>query len=518
MTTDPRVRLLAGIDTAEVGDVVRLLDDPTVRVTGDVSAWRHQVILYTLVDLLSRVFRRLDLAVDAGTPAADGLPPGGATVADRLNAIRQHAPLAPLPASEHPTLIVHVGGGSGPADLHVDASEWQSYLGSRPSRLEPPRLDSAVGSVVAACHAGARICSMLLADVLEPSDVDDEVYTSALTYRASCDPIDDAEPLPIGPLDTVLVGAGSVGGGAAYTMAYEPNLAGQLVACDPQTLDDTNPYRSILATVGGALAHESKCDSIARVLAHHTDLTVDVQAMTITDWESRQPAPPTLPLVLVAVDTRESRELVQDALPLDVVNAAVGTDLVAVSGHRTGTGPCMCCLHMPEVLDAASIKNRLIADATGIAQPRVNELRVRRVPLDEVTLRAVERHRDLKPGALAHHAGATLDNLYTADILYGETKVQTDTGVTVAVAAPFVTALAGALLAGEAFKRSTSGLHTYALGVDGPGIQYRENPYLPRHGHLDPHIPRADICLCRSVRRLRHLAAAHSLELTDLTT
>lgn len=295
-------------------------------------------------------------------------------------------------------------------------------------------------------------------------------------------------------------------------------MAGHLTVCDPQNLDETNPFRAVLATATAAAAHEAKADEIKRALAHHHLLAVDAHATTITAWEAMQADPQALPLALVAVDTRESRELIQDALPLEAVNAAVGADLIAVSGHRTGSGPCMCCLHMPEVLDAAAIKNRLIANGTGLDQNQVNELRVRRTPLDDPHLRHIERHRRLEPGALANHAGATLDELYNADILYGETEVTTASGTTVAVAAPFVTALAGVLLAGEALKRTTPAMRPYALGTDGPAIQYRENPYAPAHGYLDAHVPRSGICLCRSVRRLRVLADLHGLDLDTLAT
>jgi hypothetical protein len=61
-------------------------------------------------------------------------------------------------------------------------------------------------------------------------------------------------------------------------------------------------------------------------------------------------------------------------------------------------------------------------------------------------------------------------------------------------------------------------MHAYALGPDGPATQYRENPYVPDHGYLDPHVARSAVCLCRSVRRLRVLADLHGLALDTLTT
>jgi hypothetical protein len=94
--TDPRVRFLAGVDDADVAEVLQMLDGPTIRITARVTEWRHQVLLYALVDLLGRLFPRLDVAVDLDAPAADGLPPGGVTVGERIQAVRFRSPLEPL--------------------------------------------------------------------------------------------------------------------------------------------------------------------------------------------------------------------------------------------------------------------------------------------------------------------------------------------------------------------------------------------------------------------------------------
>lgn len=503
------------MDAARVGDVVALLDNPTIRITMTSTTWSHQVLLYGLVDLLGRIFPRLDVAVEDAAAAA-GLPPGGHTVTERIAAIRARSPLAPLPAVAE-AVTIHVGPGDDPADVYVDASEWQSYLGTRPSRLIAPRRNTAVGPLAAACRAGARVYSHLLRSIITLPAAGDEVYMSALTYTTGSDPLSDPVPARTGLLDSLLVGAGSVGGAAGYTFAYEPDLTGRIGVCDPDHLDDTNPFRSMLATAAAAAANAAKVEEFAAALVHQTGLDVIDHQMSITDWEAEQPGQTALPLVLVAVDSRESRERIQDALPLNLVNAAVGGDIVVVSGHRTGCGPCVCCLHMPDVLDAKRIKNRLIADATGIPLHEVNVMRVTEQRLNEFHLRRIEARRGLARGALGHRVGATVDELYNADLLYGEMPATTGEGTTVAVASPFVTALAGVLLAGEALKHSTPELAAYALGPGGAAVAYRENVFEPDHAYTDPALPRAEVCLCRSVQRLRVLADLHNLDLAALT-
>lgn len=514
--TDPRVRFLSGVRDEDVSAVLQLLDEPTVRIESDTADnWRTQVLLLALVDLLGRLFPRLDIAVDDAIPASPNLPPGGATLGERLAEVRQQSPLAPL-APGVADRTVHAGGGDRSAEIYVDGSGWQCYVGSRPSRLAPPQIETAVGPLAAACHAAARLYASLLATVREHAPFADEMYLSLLTYEIGSDPLVEPEVAQVGPLNAFLVGAGSVGGAAAYVMKFEPVLAGTLAVLDGQSLDESNPYRAILAHPLDAAAKAPKVDAVATALTHHEHLRVLTFQQTLVEWEATQPSQQALPLLLVAVDSREERESIQDSLPLDVVNVAVGPELVAVSGHRTGSGPCMCCLHMPQTLDAAAIRNSLIAKATGIRQEQVNVLRVGAVRLQPPTLRAIEAHRRLPEGSLDRYAGATLDNLYNVELLYGEAVVQTGTGSRLAVAAPFVTALAGVLLAGECFKRATPDLLQYALSSVGRGVQYRENPFNPEFGCLDPHIGRSPICLCRSIRRLRLTAEVYGLDVAAL--
>lgn len=510
--SDPRLRFLTGSPDDDE-EVLRLLDNSTIRVMSTVplAERRHQVLLFVLVDLLGRVFPRVDVAVEARTAAAPSLPPGPPTVGARLKDIGRHSPLGAQPGGE-PVVTIHVGPGASDADIHVDASEWQSYLGTRESRLPAPRRECSIGPMAAACRAAATAYALVLAPVRQAAAPPEESYRSSLSHRVATDPLSDPFPESPDPLDLLQVGAGSIGGATAVALRYEIGLAGRLVACDYEQLDDTNPYRALLATAAAAAARANKAEELKAALAHHAGLEVKPHVRNVTEWEATLVGPTALPLTLVAVDSRESRELIQDALPLDVINAAVDGDVLAVSGHRTGSGACMCCLHMPAVLDAAQIKNRLIASATGISQGQVNELRVRSTPLADILLRHVELHRRLPPGALSAYAGRTLDDLYAAEILYNESVVMTTTGTRVAVAAPFVTALAGVLLAAEAIKRSTPALAPYALGPDGPAIRYWENPYLSHHGWLDEHVPRGEICLCRSTRRLRMLADLYGLD------
>lgn len=514
--TDPRLRLISGGVAAnddDLAEIVGRLDDPTIRIVlaGPAPTWHHQLLLLTLVDLCGRLFPRLDIDVHGVAAAHDLLPPGPATLADRVIAVRVRSPLEPLPPAEA-TLTILIGTDPATsADLFVDAHGWQSYVGTVPSRLPHEAPIVAVGPIAAAARAGAHVMRRLV--MRGPLPVPDEMYESALTYRSGTTPIDDpAGPAPTS-INAALAGAGSIGGAAVYTFEHQPHLEGHFEAVDDQTVADENPYRALLATRTAAAQQQPKVDVVTERLAHHPNLEVTGQQVRFAAFDAQRPEPGPWPLVLVAVDTVEARREIQDALPLDVVNAACDPDFVMISGHRTGDGPCLYCLHIGDILDSRQIKNKLIAEATGLPEAEVNARRAAADHrLDAKTIRTIETNRRLAPGSLAQHEGTTLDELWDAALLYGQVQVQASGGAQIAVASPFITAFAGVLLAGECFKRCNAERDAFALGP-GRATRVTTNPYATLMEEFVERLDRwpTSECLCRSARRLRLTAERYGL-------
>lgn len=509
---DRRLRVISGSDQ-DAAAILAVLDDTSIRIVlpAGVPTWEHQLLAITLVDLLGRLFPRVHVDGLDEALADPALPPGTALLADRVAAAHGHGGLVRAPLHTDP-YTVRIGTGTEPADLYVDAAGWQSYTGTAPSRLRPAASVAVpIGPLAAACRAAALITDHALASLRPARPPQPSVYASALTYTTGVDPLD--EPTPVADhLDAVLVGAGSIGGAAVYAFTHTPALAGRLVIVDPQRLEPRNLDRALLATAAVAEKREPKVAVASAALEHHPDLAVEPFEGTITDYHATLARNQPLPTVLAAVDSAASRRAIQDCLPLDLINAACHPHEITVSGHRTDLGPCVCCLHMTDLLNRDLIKMRLIAQATGFPEPAVTELLVTRAPLTPAHLRHVERHRRLAAGALDRYLGQTLHALWDGELLYGATPVTTRSG-TVAVAAPFVTALAGVLLAGEALKAGTPELGGHRLGPDGPATKYTENPYAtPLHAQLSnpPRWPTSE-CLCRSSRRLRILRQLYVL-------
>jgi hypothetical protein len=168
---------------------------------------------------------------------------------------------------------------------------------------------------------------------------------------------------------------------------------------------------------------------------------------------------------------------------------------------------------MAQVLDAAQIKVRLIARSTGLNERLVVAYLVSPVPLTKETLMFIEDRRGLPRGALSSYEGRSLDDLWTNELVYGGDRVETVGGGTAVVAAPFVTAIAGFMLAAEAVKYVLPAAAQWRLGPSGVATKYEEGPYAsPEYARLSsPPRWAGSECICRSIRRTRILYARYGL-------
>jgi hypothetical protein len=513
--SDPRLRVTQRGPAGEDA-IIAALDDTTVAliIEEDVERRDVQLMLLAMVDLLGRVFPRIAVT-GADTAAHPELPPGPTKLTERITEARANGiePLEP----EHPTITVAIGRAAAPADLHIDAAGWQSYLGTEPSQLDVPGGVVPVGALAAACRGAAHTFAAATRSLFSGFAPPIAVYSSALTWRHASSPLDEPAAPDLGVLEAVLVGAGSVGGAAVYTLARTPDLTGALDIVDPQTLEPENFDRALLAGRRVAAGRPEKTAVAAAALAHLAPgLDARAHHMTVGEFVASRSRETPLPLVLCAVDSARARRSLQDCLPLEVINAACWPEEIAVSGHVTDRGPCVCCLHMRELLNAETIQAKLIAGATGMNFLDVVVMLAQRVPLPLHALRFIEMRTSRPEGSLTGYAGRLLIELWREQFLYGAATLRTPDGTVAAVAAPWVTALAGTLLAGEALKSTSQPAACWRLGPDpdSPAIKYSENPYnSPGDALLTrPERWEGAECLCRSPRRLELLRQRYGLQ------
>jgi hypothetical protein len=511
--TDRRARLVAGPPEV-VEEILGVLDEVTIRVVlSEELPWRRQLLVLALVDLLGRLFPRIDVVGAAEREADTLLPPGPPLLGARIAEARTHGTALEDPGAVAAVTVVVGDHDTVPADiagevLCCDGDGWQAYLGPDPSALTGEGdHHNPIGPLVAACRAAARAFAVA-AGAHGPTVPElTPTYWSGLTYDTGSSPLMSVELPAPGPLAAVLAGAGSVGGAATYAFARVPGLSGELFVVDEQDYADNNPDRALLATNVVVAAHDPKAEHVRAVLAHLVDLRVDPFRGTIQNWVGLRPLGP-LPLVLCSFDSVASRRSLQDCLPLEVINAACGGDDVAVSGHLTNDGPCVYCLHVPGVLDTDRITFNLIVASTGLPPRLIQAWLEQRVTLGPTELRRIESLQGMPAGQLDGYVGCTLEELHRLALAYGEFTAELHGGVA-AVAAPWVTALAGFILAGEALKASTSAYKPYRLGPWSPRRnRYEETAYGSASNAIVGPVARwkGSECLCRSPRRLRLLS------------
>lgn len=518
--TDTRLRVIRRGATGAVEDqaLIKRLDDTTIRVRVAEPDWSVQLVAETIVDLLGRLFPRIEVIVDTAAQSDPRLPPGPPLVAERLERARRHGRKPQDP--QQPTVTVQVGPGAEPADLCVDGHGWQAYLGRQPSQVPHGPTDEVPhGPLTAAARGAAHTFQLAMRGLIPTIELPQSAYWSALDYSEAEDPLEVPRLASGSRLLAVQAGAGSIGGAAVYSFARTPGLEGRLNVVDPQSLEARNFDRALLATAEVSAREEPKADVAVAALAHLSGLDAHAHVTDLAGFMASRPREQVLPLTLCAVDSREARRAIQDCLPLDLINAACNQSDSIVSGHRTGSGPCVACLFMAAWMDVEQVRYRLIARATGVPETTVLTWMTQQVPLDRLVLRKIAVRRGLAKEAFDQYAGSTVEVLWRQELVYGGVKVTTASGAVVVVAAPWVTALAGFLMAGEAHKAGDAALADYRLGpyAGAPGIHYSESAYASPRLFQITNPPRwtDEACLCNSPRRRELIVARYGLTEDD---
>ncbi|HEV7679553.1 MAG TPA: ThiF family adenylyltransferase [Candidatus Dormibacteraeota bacterium] len=511
---DPRIRLISG-GSEHAEAILAALDNSTIRITisGDQPALGHQLVAIALVDLLSRLFPRLDIDVALTATTATALPLEPKSLIEHLRDVRRYGGLLPVDP-DTPAFIIAVGPGETCADLYVDGNGWQSYIGTQPSQLTQTSSKVPFGPLVAACLAAAHAFDLVLGPFRTPREIPLSVYSSLLGFTTSPAPLADADVKPEATVDLLLVGAGSIGGAAILALRYLPTLSGNVVIVDPEHLEPPNTVKAILAQHHDAATGANKVDVAKRALAHFDGLVVQTLPVRIDAYYASLDRTAVFPTVLCAVDSAESRRDIQDCLPLEVINAACHPEEISISHHITDDGPCVCCLHMADVLNSEQKRTRIIARDTGFDEREVIVMLNTRQQLSPEHLRKIEHHCMMQEHALDQYEGRTLYDLWHGKLLYAEALIHLDGGDTqVTVATPFVTALAGFMLAAEAVKPTTIDPHLQ-LGPHSRASRYVENPFAsPEYAQLDsPPRWNTPACLCRSPRRIHLMRDRYGLE------
>jgi hypothetical protein len=232
--------------------------------------------------------------------------------------------------------------------------------------------------------------------------------------------------------DSALAGVGAVGAAFLHALWAWPDLTGKLLIADNDAkgIDATNLNRTI--TFARRHVGHPKASTAHAILSGGA-LELDSEDKSIRELD---PLPPVL---VSAVDTNRSRRTIQQAYPARLFSAST-RDLRAevLRCGPPGQGPCLSCFNEPE---------RLIPD---------DELhrRLRAASAEELAGLAKEAGVSLTDAKLFQERGGCAEAGARLISQLRDEEAPTEFAV------GFVSALAGALLAGELVKES--------LGAHGP--------------------------------------------------
>ena len=217
-----------------------------------------------------------------------------------------------------------------------------------------------LGAAAAACLAVGRIFNEILLQDSEQRSTTNVRLSTFLCEKGET-PKSVANDNWQLPSDTVLVGVGAVGNGAAWVLGRSP-ARGTLHIIDHECLELSNLQRYVLAM--RADDGKPKVDIAAPFF--NGDVRCTPKQMMWADfaekcgygWQH----------VLVALDTAADRRSVQASLPAWIANAWTQPGDLGVSVHHRfdGDGACLACLYLRT--NAAPNEDELVATALAIPQ------------------------------------------------------------------------------------------------------------------------------------------------------
>jgi len=481
MSVDARIEFIG--TTFKSSDIVRvaqLLDSFHIHLRGTATS---AALLLNILNLIARIFPSISIEAPRERVSVPVFGDGEITELGKrlVNSLQPSRAIDPSR-----TLVIDTGTGRDGADIYITADTWTIGMSRTP-------LDHLQGSGPAQTAAAALAASEIFREALpEFPGVrlgEEPFFWNLLDYRTTRAP---DERCPAGAVDAICFGAGSVGSSILYALVLG-NSSGSLVFVDPDRLSPRNRFRYPLWL---ATKTEPKVSWIRR-MASGTRIRVQAYAESAADFIYRYTQP--IAVAIAAVDNVSARRDIADALAHTTLNVGIDGMKFHVSRHHFDDGySCAYCQYVSvgETMDEVAMYVQL----TGLGAGRIQKL------LGGEQLRAADLERIVKNGKLPYEkasrdliGGRLQDALRLR--LYEQATVQVTSGA-LAIAAPFVSALAGSVLAAELQKlgaRRADLLVNRRIDIDCSGFPtgFQSQPLQEKLGR----------CLCHNNFRRRQYKA-----------
>jgi hypothetical protein len=356
---DVLIQRLTGQAVAVVaGDHV---DDDPARSEGYVFA----------VDLASRLYPTL------GLTGPKSLVERAAQRAQQINPIIDIVE----PTDDMPTLLYEATGSAH--GVAVSSSGWNVTIDGEPA---PYTSAEGAASLAAATLGINEVFRDVFADSLDhPRKEISPTSWNLITLLPTSDGLSSGRGVDVGRV--LLAGCGAVGQAAVATLRAT-EVAGTLIAVDPERVELTNLQRYILTD--DSSEGDAKVEIIERALAG-TPLTVEpVEAHWTAEAVSRASK------TLAAVDSAADRIAIQAGLPKVIYNAYTDQLDLGWSRHEAfGTDACLACLYWPS--GRRSSRSEQIGDILDESPARITGYVITATPIGEPLPATIQPPRGISP-------------------------------------------------------------------------------------------------------------------------
>ncbi|PZV34480.1 E2 ligase fold family C protein [Mesorhizobium kowhaii] len=437
-------QVLQGFDVQEFE---RLLNGLVVGIAfdGQACSTEGRASLDLLVRLLARLYPSICFLPEGEEAArlARGLARLARSINSRITLARRGAGLSHC-------LVVGSAIPDVPCQkLFLGSGGWLAKLSvSRP--VGSGNSHNPLGAGAAACIAAANLFRSVFGAQLNGASVDEAVAFSLFDYAPGSQ-VNPALPSDVDLDRLFLLGLGAIGNGAVWGLSRISGLTGALEVVDPETIDQGNLQRYVLALerdVG-----RSKVKLASRYIKNNPGLSV-------VGHEARWQALPagSLRHVAVALDSAADRIAVQGALPHWTINSWTQRGDLGVSHHGFDDDmACLACLYLPN--GTVPDQDDEIAAALGLEDRKLEVVRPmlhNGSPVDVALMAEIASRLAISIDPLLSFVGRPLRALFQGAICGGVVFEITAGRSPVKVEVPmaFQSAMAGIMLAGEIIKRA----------------------------------------------------------------
>lgn len=471
MERDPRLPLFLSTPVGTEGILSGRFDQTAIAIATDGD---HALLALSLANLVARLWPNTE--VDGPDLIIPECVLGRGMLSDAARRLVESVRLS-VPGDTRQTIRVTLGNGPS-AELYATADAWSVRISQQP--IESLGGGRGAATVAAASLVAAELFRLTIPE-LPGVRLNRTIEWNLVDYRLSVASAD----FPPGEIAATCVGCGSVGSSVLLSL-LTAGATGKITFVDDDLLQPHNRLRYPLWIEPASGPKVEWAQRVART----GNVRVEGHQQTAAKYGSQLERPPAL--AIAAVDTAAGRAQVADLLARETLNAGVDGLRLHVARHRFADGlACVYCGYVDASPPASEVD--VYVGLTGLPLLRIERL-FGGERLSNEDVHTIAEKAAIEPGGLDDLVGGRLVDVARLR-LYGAARVP---GLDdVAVAAPFVSAMAGAVLAAEIMKPAEARLDRRVdLDLSGWPTGYTSRPVQDPTGR----------CLCWSALRKRRYA------------